>query len=43
MMEGKYYCPFCALEYFIRITKQQYNKRKETKRTSKFPKIIRVK
>jgi len=39
----KYSCPFCALEYFIRITNQQYNKRKETKKTSKFPKIVKVK
>jgi len=35
--------PLCALEYFIRITKQWYNKRKETKKTSNFPKIVRVK
>ena len=31
-------CPFCASEYFIRITKQKYNKRKETKKTSNIPK-----
>ena len=36
-------CLFCALEYFIRIIKQWYNKRKETKKTSKFPKIVRGK
>jgi len=43
-MGGKvFFCPFCALEYFIRITKQWYNKRKETKKNSKFPKIVRVK
>ena len=40
---GRVYFPLCALEYFIRITKQRYNKRKETKKTLKFPKIVRVK
>jgi len=28
--------PFCALEYFIMITKQKDNKKSETKKTSKF-------
>jgi len=42
-MGGKSLFPLCALEYFIRITKQWYNKRKETKKTPKFPKIVRVK
>ena len=43
-MRGKSLFPLCALEYFIRITKQWYNnKRKETKKTSEFPKIIKVK
>jgi len=41
--EKEYFCLFYALEYFIRIIKQWYNKRKETKKTSKFPKIVRVK
>jgi len=31
------------LEYFIRITNKGYNKRKEIKKTSKFPKIEREK
>ena len=43
-MRGKSLFPLCALEYFIRITKQWYNnKRKETKKTSEFPKIVKVK
>jgi len=28
---------------FIRITNQRYNKRKETKKTFKFPKIVKAK
>jgi len=39
----KYSFLFCVLEYFTRITKQQYNKRKKTKKTFKFPKIVKVK
>jgi len=42
-MGGRLLFSLCALEYFIRITKQWYNKRKETKKTSKFPKIVRGK
>jgi len=43
-MGGKDPFPLCALEYFIRITKQWYNnKRKKTKKTPEFPKIVRVK
>jgi len=42
-MGGKSIFPLCALEYFIRITKQWYNKRKETKKTPKFSKIVKVK
>jgi len=34
--------PFCALEYFIKITKQRDNKESETKKTSKFPNIARL-
>ena len=41
--DKEYFCSFYALKYFIRITKQWYNKRKETKKTSKFPKIVKVK
>jgi len=33
--------PFCALEYFIMITKQRDNKESETKKTSEFPNIVR--
>jgi len=33
--------PLCALEYFIMITKQRDNKESETKKTSKFPNIVR--
>jgi len=29
--------PFCALEYFIMITKQKDNKESETKKTFEFP------
>jgi len=43
MIGGESLLPLCALEYFIRITKQWYNKRKKTKKTPKFPKIVRVK
>ena len=34
--------PFCALEYFIMITKQRDNKESETKKTSEFPNIVRL-
>ena len=34
--------PFCALEYFIMITKQKDNKESETKKTSEFPNIARL-
>ena len=34
--------PFCALEYFIMITKQKDNKESKTKKTSKFPNIARL-
>ena len=33
--------PLYALEYFIMITKQRDNKESETKKTSKFPNIVR--
>jgi len=35
---GESIFPLCALEYFIRITKQWYNKRKETKKNFQIPK-----
>ena len=40
-MEGNDWVPFCALEYFIMITKQKDNKESETKKTSEFPNIVR--
>ena len=43
MIGGKSLLSLCALEYFIRITKQWYNnKKKETEKTPEFPKIVRV-
>jgi len=33
---------FCALEYFIKITKQRDNKENETKKTSEFPNMARL-
>ena len=33
---------FCALEYFIMITKQRDNKESETKKTSEFPNRVRL-
>jgi len=42
MMMGVYaFVPFCALEYFIMITKQRDNKESEIKKTSEFPNIAR--
>ena len=41
MMGGDAWVPFCALEYFIMITKQKDNTESETKKTSKFPNIVR--